>query len=803
MVARALLDELTFGAISRRERPVASHIPYTRHVDDQIIRTRDGLVLTILKLEGYSFETADIADVNARLLARNDIVRTLANSRFALASHIIRREVEPRIESTFENELCREIDERYAKSLSQRRMFVNDIYLSIVRRPLQGQAGTFDVLVTKLMGRKDTAGASSADQTALTELRDAATALRENLSPYGARPLGVARRNGVWFSEPLEFLVQLVNGGIARPMHLPRMALADALAMKRIFFGRNAIEIRGAGAGDTRFGAMVSIRDYPAQTGPGSFDNLLRVPHEFIAMQTFAIIDRPEAAKQIDRVARQVDLSDEAGSVVADHLDEARDELLASEAIYGEHHMSVMCLGRTMAEVGAGVTAVGAALTDRSAIWTREDLNCEAVFWAQLPGNFPYIARTSIISSKNFSGFVSLHNYPSGRPTGNYWGPAISVFETTSQTAYYYNHHVRDLGNFTVVGPSGSGKTVFLSFISAQSQRIEPRPKLLFVDKDRGAEIFIRALGGQYEILTPGEPTGFNPLSLDDTGANREFLFQLFAFMLRPSHGGDLSASEEQVIRNAIVAALGSGSDGRTLRSFSTLLRGRIRAGEGDLASRLESWIRPDQRGWLFGNEVDRFSLSSIFGFDMTRVLDDPVIRTAALMYIFHRTEELLTGDPVMIFLDEGWRLLDDDVFAFFIKDKLKTIRKQNGIIGFGTQSAADIVRSKSANTLIEQTATNIFFPNPKADDESYRKAFRLSDRELTWIRTSVPESRSFLIKHGRDSVIAKLNLSGMPDLIKVLSGRTESVAELDALRARVGDDPAVWLPIFMGRGEA
>ena len=140
-------------------------------------------------------------------------------------------------------------------------------------------------------------------------------------------------------------------------MHLPRMNIADALSMKRIFFGRNAIEIRGAGPEDTRFGAMVSVREYPAQTGPGSFDNLLRVPHEFIATQTFAIVDRPEAAKQIDRVARQVDMSDEAGSIVADHLDDARDELLASEAIYGEHHMTVMCLGRTLAEVGAAVTA--------------------------------------------------------------------------------------------------------------------------------------------------------------------------------------------------------------------------------------------------------------------------------------------------------------------------------------------------------------------------------------------------------------------------------------------------------------
>jgi type IV secretion system protein VirB4 len=72
----------------------------------------------------------------------------------------------------------------------------------------------------------------------------------------------------------------------------------------------------------------------------------------------------------------------------------------------------------------------------------------------------------------------------------------------------------------------------------------------------------------------------------------------------------------------------------------------------------------------------------------------------------------------------------------------------------------------------------------------------------VNWIRSTVPESRSFLIKHGQDSVVARLNLRAMPDLIKVLSGRTETVAELDALRARVGDDPAAWLPIFLGRAK-
>ncbi|MCA0404743.1 MAG: VirB4 family type IV secretion system protein [Proteobacteria bacterium] len=803
MVARALLSEMTFGPAASRERPLSHHIPYARHIDDTTIRTKTGLLITTLKLDGYCFETADMSEINARMMARNDLVRMLGNSRFALYQHIIRREVEPGIPSTFDNEFCEELDRRYHEALGKRRMFVNDIYLTIVRRPLQGQAGNFEGMLDRFLGKTTAAGQSTSEVGALAELNDVTTAIRETLGAYGARSLSVIKRGEGWFSEPLEFLIQLLNGATPRPMHLPRMPLDEALAMKRVFFGRNAIEIRGASNEDTRFGAILSIREYPAFTGPGSLDLLLRTPHEFILTQSFAIIDRPEAAKQIDRVTRQVDMSDEADSVVADHLAIARDELLASEAIYGEHHFSIMPLGRSLDEVNAAVTALGAALTDRSVIWVREDLNCEPAFWAQLPGNFAYIARKATLSSKNFAGLASLHNYPSGQAEGNHWGPALSVFETSSQTAYYFNAHIRDLGNFTVVGPSGSGKTVFLSFLSAQAQRIVPRPKLLFVDKDRGAEIFIRAMGGQYEVLSPGEATGFNPLSLPDTGENREFLFQLFAYMLKPNDDRQMSASEEQVIRNAIGAVLTGPDEGRNLPAFATLLRGRLRAGEGDLLGRLETWLRPDQRGWLFNNPEDQFSLTSIYGFDMTRVLDDPVIRTAALMYIFHRTNELLTGEPVMIFLDEGWRLLEDEVFAAFIKDKLKTIRKQNGIIGFGTQSAADIVRSRSANTLIEQSATNIFFPNPKADDESYRKAFRLSAREVEWIRTSVPEQRSFLIKHGQDSVIAKLNLSGMGDLIKVLSGRTETVADLEALIETHGSDPKVWLPLFMGRSGA
>ena len=52
-----------------------------------------------------------------------------------------------------------------------------------------------------------------------------------------------------------------------------------------------------------------------------------------------------------------------------------------------------------------------------------------------------------------------------------------------------------------------------MSFISAQTVRVQPRPKLVYIDKDRGAQIFVLASGGTYLTLANGTPTGCAPSS--------------------------------------------------------------------------------------------------------------------------------------------------------------------------------------------------------------------------------------------------------------------------------------------------
>jgi len=170
-------------------------------------------------------------------------------------------------------------------------------------------------------------------------------------------------------------------------------------------------------------------------------------------------------------------------------------------------------------------------------------------------------------------------------------------------------------------------------------------------------------------------------------------------------------------------------------------------------------------------------------------------------MYLFHRVEERLNGQPSIIVIDEGWKALDDEVFVGRIRDWEKTIRKRNGIVGFVTQSTGDALGSRIANAVIEQSATQVFLPNPKAQEADYCKGFGLSRHEFDLIRTLPDTSRCFLVKHGAESVIARLNLNGQRDLLTVLSGRERTVRMLDDIRAEVGDDPQAWMPQLVAKG--
>jgi type IV secretion system protein VirB4 len=785
--------------LAKMDPRAGDRLPYDGHVNDVTLATRSGDLIQMIQLDGLAFETADSETLNHMASVRDMVLRGVANANLMLYAHVIRRQVTAELQGQQPEGFARDLDAAWCDKLRGKALFVNDLVLMLVRRPARGKVGWAERLTKWGAGKRSSAERLAAQARDLRELDAARINLVSALSRYGPRVLGRYAGVAGQCSEPLEILSALYNGEM-QPVLDPVGDSGDYLPYKRISFGLDALHLKGASAAGSRFGAMVSVKDYPANTSPGMLDNLLRLPHELTLSESFAFVDRQIADERIGLALRRLRAASDETTTLRQGLLGARDELTGGGAAYGEHHLTVHVRAESLPALDAAVADVQAALADIGAVAVREDLNLESAFWAQFPGNAEFIARKALVSTANLSGLVSLHGFPIGEPAGGPWGEPITVLETTSSTPYFFNLHSGDLGNFTLIGPSGSGKTVVLNFLIAQAQKFAPRTVLF--DKDRGAEIFIRAIGGHYDVLRPGAPTGFNPLQLPGNARNQAFLRQWLAQLLTPV-GHSLTADENAVIAAAVDANFDQPAEVRQLRYLVELLAGGTRPVRGDLASRLAPWYGAGEHAWLFDNPADRLTLDTrTAGFDMTALLDHPQLRTPAMMYLFHRVDERLDGGPSLIMIDEGWKALDDDVFAYRLKDWMKTIRKRGGVVGFATQSASDAIESRIAATIIEQSATQLFMSNPKAQAADYCDGFGLTEHELDLVRSLPEHLRCVLVKQGGTSVVVRLDMSDMPDAITILSGRESSVRKLDELRRDHGDAPSDWLPQLLAAAD-
>jgi type IV secretion system protein VirB4 len=816
---------LKHAAALRREFTAAERIPYRAHVASGVIRTEFGDYLQAFRLGGASFETSDDAQLNNWHERLNVLWRNIANPGVALWAHVIRRRAslgEPedagktarRAAGGFADELQR----RYRRRLRDETLMLNELYLAVAYRPVAGKA-------TGLLSRAIAGTQKDALRAELIDALDAcdklAQTLRASLARYEPETLGCYRHGRLWCSSLLEYLALLINGERCR-VALPRGPLHQSLASVRLFFGTEAIECRSAG--ETRVAAMLGIKEYPTPTVAGMYDRLLSAPMPFVLTQSFTFLSKASGQALLQRQFNRMANAGDFAVSQAVELKEALDALTSNEFVMGDHHFSLQIISDV---ADPGMPASGTAslkrlndqvalarsfLADTGMLVAREDLALEAAFWAQLPGNFPFRPRKAPVTSRNLAAMAPFHNYPLGRADGNHWGEALALLITSARSPYYFSLHAsdpaapdggsrKDTGHTLICGPTGSGKTVLIGFLIALLARRDTT-QVIF-DKDRGLEILVRALGGEYFPLKNGISTGFNPLQLPVTPSNVEFLKVWLAELAGFAAGSGARRTREQAdLDQALRGTLALDASARRLSRLIEFLDPTDPEG---LHARLARWCE-SARGdyaWVFDNPVDtlagRLQGRSTIGFDVTEFLDHAQTRPAITLYLFHLVRQFLDGRRLVCWMDEFWRLLSDSAFESFAKDGPKTWRKLNAVMCLATQSPSDVLQSPISRTLVEQTPTKVFFPNSDASHAEYTQGFGLTEREFRLVKEELePGSRMFLVKQAHHSVVCELDLKGFDAELAVISGRATGVMRMNELMSTLGADPGAWLPSFL-----
>lgn len=396
-------------AAVRRERAAAEHIPYTAHVAPEVVKTRAGDYLQVVRLAGASFESADDEQLNAWHERLNVLWRNLAGPGLAIWTHLLRRPQPASMRPTSGGGFADALTAGYCARLADEALMVNELYLTLCYRPAAG-------LAAGALARLLVPARAAQPELALAEALSACLKLRQTvcaaLTVYDPEILGAYRCGPTWCSSLLEFLAQLVNGEWRR-VPLPEGPVSEALTSTRLLFGSEAVEYRLAAS--SRVGAFLGIKEYPTPSVIGMFNRLLSAPFPLVLAQSFTFLSRAAAQGLLQRQYwRMTNAGDYALSQAA-HLKGALDALSSNEFVMGEHHFSLQVLAELDAAGAAAppasrlrllnehVARARALLADTGMTVAREDLGLEAAFWAQLPGNFALRPRRAAITSRNLA----------------------------------------------------------------------------------------------------------------------------------------------------------------------------------------------------------------------------------------------------------------------------------------------------------------------------------------------------------------------------------------------------------------
>jgi type IV secretion system protein VirB4 len=661
-----------------------------------------------------------------------------------------------------------------------------------------------------------------------------------------------------------QLLCELINGitpGPRRRVPVPQGPAWQSLPDARLNFAGDTLEIRSLHS--RRYAKLLGLKRLQRHVEPGTLGALLYEPCEFIETQCWASVPKRQAQAALVLQRDQLLASEDAGRTEIEELDGALDLLAAGELAMGEYAYTLAVFGESVDEAARHAARCAAALIETTDLELASiDLVADAAWFSQQPGNLQWRPRKATISNRAFAALACAHNVRSGKPTGNPWGPAIAQLRGCSGTPYHFSFHAsppgvdctgqRLPGNTLVIGATGSGKTTLLGTLLTLSATLPTPPRLVSFSLDRDTEILIRALGGRFYRLRFGVPTGLNPFALfgaEDAAEAQGFLTRLITRCIHhPSHAQhghhahhpgqsgahaavqpvqlSLLPSDEEAISRAVEATMLLEP---ALRSFSTVRQNLPRNGPNSLYDRLGRWCQGAELGWVFDtperstperDRSERDHLARIhsalpaghptphtIGFDYTELLDHPDIRTPVLMVLLQQMQLMLNGEPLIYHVAEAWKALGDPVFAPFLKQQQKTIRKKNGLGVFDTQQVEDLLATDNGRVMVEQSPTKLLLANPDATRSDYVDGLGLTESEFDLFRqVAVRSQRRFVVKQGEDFVPCELDLSGMPDDLAILSATPDNLRRLDKARAdaqsrfgpQAAEDPAHWLPLYL-----
>lgn len=535
-----------------------------------------------------------------------------------------------------------------------------------------------------------------------------------------------------------------------------------------------------------------SIRDFPSETHTGMLHRLMKKNIAFRLTSRFVFLSRETAKKKITSIRKThfqkrkgigallseailkspTSLEDTESISLTAEAGEALSTMASGDIAFGYLSTSIMVKNASYKKAKSELEELVKSVNEAGFICKEETYNSPFTFLGSLPGNIHENVRQPLISSKNM-----LHLFPvSDTWEGNFSNEHIKTLTSfdyplmvtkSNNSAFYLNLNVGDVGHTLVIGPTGSGKSIILNTFALQFLRY-PGVRVVFFDKDASSRYACRNAGGIfYTIGAPDEDLHLNPFCGIDGKEHRLWLKDFLAQFFR-SRTIPLSSSDETEILRALESMSRMNIEHLCFDTFQKTIQ------DEEMRAAVTCFTANGEYSHLFGPVTDTFSSNRFISFEMNVLMRQSAeIVQFVLGYLFYKLKNLFDGSPTLLILDEAWLFLDNDFFASYVKDWLKTLRKKNVYVILATQEVSD-TKTTIFSTILNACKTKIVLPNPQANQSENMRLYQelgLSEGDIDAVAGATEKKEYFYLsprgKQMFDLCLCETQLSMLTSFMK------------------------------------
>jgi type IV secretion system protein VirB4 len=771
---------------NRLEAPVPSFIPYACHFDACTLLTKNGQLLQTFKISGLSEKLGITEGNDIRNKVRLALLDNIQSDKFSLWFHTVRRKANLDPEGEYQDMFSSLAHEAWCLKNYWRDKFVNELYVTILIDTDSFKISNFiDFLQSFSFSIQKKRHMKLLEESYL-ELNQEAEKCLVALADYGAKKLGIAIDEKGAYSELLQFFDKIIHLREARNA-LPLKDLSHYLATHKIAFGKDAFEVRDH-ANNKFFGGILSIKEYH-ELPTEAMDKILQLPQQLIVTEAVQFVPAKRALASFEYQKYIFEISGETEYGKYCGLDDLFANNKNRPTDYAHHQINIAVIAEDFQQLESEIERIAKNLFNFGLIAIREDLHLEDCYWGQLPGNFKFLKRQAFIQAPLMGGFTCLHNSTMG-DYKSHWGAAITLFRTVTGGPYFFNFHDKTSGHTAIIGQEYEKSSTLVNFLLSQAGKLSPH--IFILDYACRAKLFVKAMGGDYEILENNSTHQLNPLLLPDNDINRKFLSKWLSLLFyKFDPATPLTSAQNEQINKCMEKIFSLAIDDRRLQNILDQIS------DAEILQRLTSFYGSGRYARIFNTSAAP-SDNKITGLDLSFLTaEKEELMLPLLGYLFHLFNNKLDGKPAIIVLNNLWHILRHPYFSTYLEQWLDYLTTHNAIAIFIGEINEKTAQDQYLIELLQKRfVTKIFLPCQMP--EIYQKTLNLTSEELQKIKSLKALSQEFMYKQGNKNISCELNLAGLDFMVGILGNQSDAEKFInEIIQKNNKDSPMDWLPIF------